>query len=140
MKNGPYELVKAPDDYPGRTYRGARRYVYEHILVWWQRTGRLPSPSEVVHHKNRKQRDNRFSNLELKTREDHAKEHTEKEKVAFACSHCGKTAYTTASDLRRRRKASDRVCCSVSCSRKMPRKTFPHSSVVSSGGLLNRGS
>ena len=124
MKNGPYELVKAPDDYPGRTYRGERRYVYEHILVWWTYTGELPGPDQVVHHENGNQRDNRFKNLVLKTRAAHAKGHSEKEKVAFKCSHCEKTAYTTASDLRRRRKASNRVCCSRSCSRQMPRNKF----------------
>ena len=126
MKNGPYELVKAPDNYPGRTYRGARRYVYEHILIWWIHAGTLPKPNQVVHHKNGKQRDNRFRNLELKTRAAHTKEHQQREKAVFECSYCGKTSATTASDLRRRRKASDRVCCSVSCGRKMPRKNTTH--------------
>ena len=76
MKNGPYELVVAPDGYPGKRYRG--RYVYEHVLVWWANTGELPSPGKVVHHKNGKQRDNRFRNLELKTRAIHTREHSEK--------------------------------------------------------------
>jgi len=39
MKNGPYEMVIAPEEYPGRRYRN--RYVYEHQLVWWKNTGKL---------------------------------------------------------------------------------------------------
>lgn len=90
MKNGPYELVKAPDDYPGRTYRGNRRYVYEHTLVWWQCTGELPGPDEVVHHKNDSKRDNRFRNLELKTRADHASDHAKRvDPITAVCGSCG---------------------------------------------------
>lgn len=73
MKNGPYELVIAPADYPGMKYRG--RYIYEHILVWWQNTGEILSDDEVVHHKDENKRNNVFDNLEKKTRSKHAAEH-----------------------------------------------------------------
>lgn len=73
MRNGPYELVVAPDEYPGMKYRG--RYCYEHHLVWWLKTGKTISADEVIHHVNGQKRDNRFCNLEKMTRSDHAKHH-----------------------------------------------------------------
>lgn len=90
MKNGPYELVPAPDNYPGRRYRD--RYCYEHHLVWWQNTGELPGPDEVVHHQNGDGRDNRFENLELKTRSKHSEGHGKERSVRMVrlkCPSCG---------------------------------------------------
>ena len=69
MRNGPYELVVAPPGYPGMKYRG--RYAYEHIVVFWRRTGRMPHPGYVVHHKNGDHRDNRWENLEEMLMRDH---------------------------------------------------------------------
>ena len=73
MKNGSYELVEAPVDYPGRRYRN--RYVYEHHLVWWENTGQLVPVGSVVHHKNGCKRDNQFQNLELKEHGVHTSDH-----------------------------------------------------------------
>lgn len=73
MKNGPYELVVAPPGFPGKRYRG--RYAYEHTVVWWQHTGEVPGPDETIHHKNENKRDNRFDNLERKTRSRHTRDH-----------------------------------------------------------------
>lgn len=73
MKNGSYELVKAPPDYPGKRYRD--KYVYEHHLVWWINTGSLVPEGFDVHHKNEEKRDNRFENLELKKHAEHSREH-----------------------------------------------------------------
>lgn len=73
MKNGPYEMVIALKEYPGRKYRG--RYVYEHHLVWWKHTGEILPDGMLIHHKNENKRDNRFKNLELKSFSDHSKEH-----------------------------------------------------------------
>jgi hypothetical protein len=86
MRNGPYILVLAPDDYPGKRYRG--RYVYEHILVWWQNTGQIPPKGKVVHHKNENKHDNRFDNLELKTRKAHSLEHHPPKLVKLQCGWC----------------------------------------------------
>lgn len=61
MRNGPYEMVVAPAGYPGKKYRG--RYVYEHQLVWWKKTGKLVPLGFVLHHKNEHKRHNVFSNL-----------------------------------------------------------------------------
>jgi len=89
MKNGPYTLVKAPNNYPGITYRGERRYVYEHRLVWWQNTGEV-ADGFTVHHKNENKRDNRFSNLEKLTRGEHTALHApETPMVKLTCARCG---------------------------------------------------
>jgi hypothetical protein len=91
MKNGPYELVVAPDDYPGKRYRG--RYCYEHYLVWWQTHGSLPGPGECIHHKNDNKRDNRPDNLGLKTKSKHTSDHSRARgrlMARFRCPHCGK--------------------------------------------------
>jgi len=125
MRNGPYILVKAPDDYPGKTYRGARRYVYEHQLVWWQETGEVAPDGHVVHHKNDNKHDNRFENLELQTRARHTSEHNPAEcnrveRVAVECGWCEKEFEIIPWDLRRRMKASETksIYCSRSCGMK----------------------
>ncbi len=89
MKNGPYELVIAPEDYPGKRYRG--KYCYEHHLIWWQHTGTLPKPGEIVHHKDEDKRHNVFDNFELLTNEEHGKLHgaeKTREYIRFKCPAC----------------------------------------------------
>ena len=86
MKNGPYELVKAPSAYPGKKYRG--KYVYKHHLVWWRNTGDVVPDGSLVHHKNEKKRDNRFRNLELQNWGAHSSEHNRErapDPVAVTC-------------------------------------------------------
>jgi len=73
MKNGPYELVVAPEDFPGKKYRG--RYCYEHTLVYWKEHGVLPASDETIHHKNGDRRDNDPANLELSSRAEHSRSH-----------------------------------------------------------------
>lgn len=90
MKNGPYILVKAPLEYPGKVYKG--RYVYEHQLVWWLNTKILVPEGYIIHHKDEDKHNNTFSNLELKTSLQHIKEHNEERKaipVANNCHWCG---------------------------------------------------
>lgn len=48
MKNGDYLLAVAPENYPGKRYRG--RYCSEHTLVYWQHYGIVPNKDEVIHH------------------------------------------------------------------------------------------
>jgi len=87
MKNGAYELVKAPPDYPGRRYRG--RYCYEHHLVYWIHTGVLIEPGECIHHRNGNKRDNHIDNLELMSTESHSTEHAPvSEMVELICPGC----------------------------------------------------
>ena len=87
MRNGPYELIVAPEDYPGKRYRG--RYAYEHHVVWWLKTGDLIPDGWVIHHKNEDKRDNRFRNLELKTVAVHTSEHQKPaEMQILKCTWC----------------------------------------------------
>lgn len=86
MRNGPYELIVAPVDYPGRRYRG--RYCYEHHLVFWRAYGKLPGRGEVIHHRNENKRDNRPENLELKAVGDHNREHNVLPRVPLTCTSC----------------------------------------------------
>ena len=89
MKNGKYILVIAPINYPGKKYRD--RYCYEHILIWWKKTGFLPKADEVVHHINNNHTDNRFENLKLIKAKYHRLIHVNRaKKLILICSYCGK--------------------------------------------------
>lgn len=69
MKNGEYNLVIAPEEYPGKLYRG--KYCYEHHLIYWQNYGIVPNSEEVIHHKDGNKRNNNIENLELMNRVKH---------------------------------------------------------------------
>lgn len=115
MRNGEYELVVAPDEYPGRKYRD--RYVYEHQLVWWKRTGKLVPDGYLIHHKNDNKRDNRFVNLELKSRAQHTHDHKFGcIHVPVTCAHCGRSFSLPFRVYRTRRKhsQSSKLFCSKS--------------------------
>lgn len=89
MKNGPYILVNAPIDYPGKKYR--ERYVYEHVLNWWKETNIIPPEGYQIHHKNGCKTDNRFCNLEMVFKSTHVKLHPKKkEEFILICKWCQK--------------------------------------------------
>ena len=89
MRNGPYILILAPDDYPGKKYRG--RYAYEHQVVWWRHTGQIVPVGFLIHHKNENKHDNSIDNLELKTVSSHCSEHAkEAEIIELICDWCDK--------------------------------------------------
>lgn len=118
MRNGPYELVVAPADWPGKRYRG--RYCYEHHLVWWQHTGSLPKDGYVIHHRNKNKRDNRIENLEEKGRAEHTAEHNQVDVLDLLCTWCGKKIELKPHRYRSRVRASryGKVFCSRSCGAK----------------------
>lgn len=108
MKNGPYELVIAPDNYPGKRYRG--RYCYEHHLVYWQNTGIVPNETECIHHINDSRRDNRLDNLELVSKGDHNRIHHPKAQTTILeCTHCHRKFERLARDVRRKRKIGQTI-------------------------------
>jgi hypothetical protein len=110
MRNGPYELVKAPDGYPGMRYRGL--YCYEHHAVYWKHYGVLPGPNEVVHHINEEKRDNRIENLELMSKAAHGYEHGLRSRrlpVTDDCPECG-AGFTRYGRGHTRRKFCSRRC------------------------------
>ncbi len=115
MKNGNYELVKAPEDYPGKRYRG--KYCYEHHLVYWKHTGIIPKKDEVVHHENEDKRDNKFKNLKLKKKIIHDKEHstTGKTMVTLTCTFCEDTFKREARQTYNKKKGQKDFYCDRSC-------------------------
>jgi hypothetical protein len=122
MKNGPYTLIVAPKDFPGKKYRG--RYAYEHIVMWWNFYGIVPSKQFQIHHKNHNHRDNRICNLELLSAKEHAKHHgrlrTKAALVEATCAFCEKAFKHKGADIRSRlKKNKGRVYCGRSCQVKM---------------------
>ena len=90
MSNGDYNLVHAPDDWPGKKYRG--RYCLEHHYVYWRYTGIVPLKGQCIHHRNGDTKDNRFNNLVLTTQEAHGRHHGFRpvKMVVLVCPNCGK--------------------------------------------------
>lgn len=121
MRNGPYELVVAPPEYPGKRYRD--RYCYEHQLVWWQHTGRLVGEGRLIHHRNDKKRDNRFENLEEVDRNIHTKQHSAErapDLIEVECGWCGKglSMMPNVFNQRMKQSRSGKLFCSRSCGAK----------------------
>ena len=46
-------------------------YAFEHLVVWVSAGNPIPNENELLHHKNEDKQDNRYGNLELKTRSNH---------------------------------------------------------------------
>lgn len=124
MKNGPYEFVRAPAEYPGKKYRG--KYVYEHQLVWWLHTGELIPEGYLIHHKNHNKRDNRFENLEKKKKAEHSREHNLEinppNKVTLTCPVCAKSFAKNIRTVKWTRK--QRPDCDFYCGRSCAARHF----------------
>lgn len=119
MKNGPYEMLIAPPEYPGKKYRG--RYVYEHHFKWWKLRGQVPPKGYEIHHKNGNHRDNRISNLQLVTAHEHRKLHgaiakTKAQKNTI-CGMCNKNFVLSGNVFRTRLKnnITGKMYCSREC-------------------------
>ncbi len=125
MKNGPYILVIAPEEYPGKKYRG--RYIYEHHLVWWNNTGKTIEEDEVVHHKNEDKHDNSFGNLEKIPESEHKSIHAmEPAMMTCQCGWCEEDFTGRARELKQRLKKtqSGRIFCGRSCQVKFQRHYY----------------
>ncbi len=132
MKDGEYESVKAPD-YPGKKYGNGR--VYEHRVVWWRETGHVPTRREVVHHINGERRDNRFENLQLMGRSEHARLHHRENPPRMAqlsCAFCGEIFKRRARIIRARRKLGQEkfYCCLSHAARGTQRRKTNHGSAT----------
>lgn len=109
MRNGKYELITAPEEYPGRLYRG--KYCYEHIYVWWLNTKEIPDNKEVIHHINNQKRDNRIENLTKLSISEHGSLHNQvNTKPNTKCSHCNKEFKVRPWKLKRKYTFCSRKC------------------------------
>lgn len=90
MKNGDYELVLAPSNYPGMRYRG--KYCYEHHALWWKTYKKIPPKGYIIHHKDGNKRNNVIENLEMKTSSEHNAHHASERPtpmIESVCPGCG---------------------------------------------------
>lgn len=119
MKNGAYNIVKVPPEYPGKKYRG--KYAYEHTLVWWQNTQIIPPKRYHIHHRNGIKDDNRFKNLELVHLSTHLSLRKKKKTfIALICEECKKPYLMLKSEHTYRCKTrTGRFYCSRVCSDKI---------------------
>ena len=73
-----YVAVKVPISHPhgwGPPGLKGYRYAYEHVVVAMGYLGRALLDNEIVHHVNGNRQDNRWANLAVQTRSEHAKGH-----------------------------------------------------------------
>lgn len=118
MKNGKYELIIPPANYPGPKYRD--RYAYEHIVNWWIHKKEVPRKGWEIHHKDGNHRNNNIKNLQLVTMGEHRKLHgklrTKKHTGVVICYHCGAKFSLLLSRIKWRLKQNEgRIYCSRSC-------------------------
>jgi len=117
MKNGEYNLQKAPDKYPGKTYR--LNLAPEHHLVWWRKKDEVVKKDEVIHHVNRDKTDNRIENLEKLTRSEHSKKHMKEVGRKYAvieCPECGREFEKPLNHTFMQKPNTKASFCSKSCS------------------------
>lgn len=138
MKNGPYSLMIAPDDYPGKKYRG--RYAYEHSVVYWQHYKRVAKKGQVIHHKNSDKRDNRIENLELISESKHLSEHQSKPwtYVFVSCFLCKKIFRIRGAHYRSRTKTNKGVLyCNRTCQVKAQHLSRKHKAGDKNGNIMD---
>ena len=116
MKNGDYNLVKAPKDFQGIKYRG--KYCLEHHYVYCKEYHVVPKDNEVIHHIDGNKQNNNIKNLKLMTREEHVKiHHKKKTYVKLKCVWCQKVFVREKRETHLS-KHQQFTCCSRQCSAK----------------------
>lgn len=115
MKNGPYNLVLVPKNYPGKKYRW--KYAYEHHFIFWKLKNLLIKEDEIIHHLNGDKRDNRIENLKLMKRSLHSSQHSQIEKIDVICSKCEIVFYLTPNEYQYRKNKSNSgdIFCGRKC-------------------------
>lgn len=126
ISKGDYNYALVPD-HPNATKNG---YVLEHRIVMENHLGRLLNTNEVVHHIDGNKKNNSIDNLQLFTREAHAKLHANlhgHKMVILKCPWCGKVFNKPRSDsfLDKKNKLKC-TCCSPHCRGKLSREIQLH--------------
>jgi len=120
MKNGDYILVRAPENYPGKKYRG--KYCYEHHLVFWSNSGILPGKDEIIHHIDGDKHNNSIMNLKLDNRGLHTSKHQSnrgKQMLEIKCPICGGLFVREKRNTYLKCKSKKFSTCSRKCSGKL---------------------
>lgn len=126
LRNGDYILMVAPDDWPGKRYRG--KYCYEHHYVYWKHYGVLPGPDEIIHHKDGNKHNNSIENLELLKRGEHTSFHNKergKILVKLICPICNKEFEREYRQTHLVKKANKYTFCSRKCAGKSANVDIP---------------
>jgi hypothetical protein len=97
-------------------YYREREGVREHRLVMEQILGRKLLHNEVVHHKDHNKRNNDPSNLEVKTKSEHASLHAKRaDPIPLVCAYCGDEFEASAFQRRFYNKGQRIFYCSQFC-------------------------
>ncbi len=121
-----YAVVKG---HPFATRHG---YVLEHRIVVENNLGRILEKSEVVHHKNGNKKDNRISNLEVMTKEAHARLHqlgVGRKWVTLRCPNCG-VIFDKPQNVTFLAKGGRYTCCSNACKGRISRRLVLHGETI----------
>jgi len=118
---------------PGHPMADSRGRVLKHRFVMAKHLDRPLSRNEHVHHINENRKDNRISNLELMSPEEHNRRHRPCEMLHLICKNCGEPF-----DRSKRRTRHENTFCSRSCaiSYSVPRrkkKPIKHGTVTGYG-------
>lgn len=119
MKNGKYILIKAPEDWEGKKYRG--KYCYEHHFIYWKHYGIILNENQTIHHKNGIETDNNIDNLKLMSVSKHNSLHLKErrkypEYIELTCTFCNKKFLREGrTAINQMRKGQKHFYCNSSC-------------------------